>query len=238
MAYVIFDIETRVDKQLLADALYPGADPEDAYRVHVDELREKGWSDFVGIPFHVPVSIAIAAVGGDHRLQRVQTLEGGEREIVAKFWDSTERFLARGGCLVSFNGRSFDLPVLELQALRHGIPARAYHGTKFGARYRFQTDSHLDLHDYLTGYGAARFRGGLNVLCRLIGAGGKGDVSGADVQGLCEAGRLDEIHAYCRDDIRRTYLLFLRVQVIRGILAGPDADRLAESVAGEWESGR
>ena len=227
MSYAIFDIETRVDKQLLADALYPGADPEDAYRVHVEELLEKGWSDFVAIPFHVPVSIAIAAVGGDHRLQRVQTLEGGETEIVAKFWESAERFLSRGGCLVSFNGRGFDLPVLELQALRYGLAARTYHGTKFGARYRFQTDSHLDLHDYLTGYGAARLRGGLNVLCRLIGAGGKGDVAGADVQGLWEDGRLDEIHAYCRDDVRRTYLLFLRVQVIRGILYASDAEKLA-----------
>ena len=42
--------------------------------------------------------------------------------------------------------------------------------------------------------------------------------AGADVQGLWEAGRAAEIHAYCRQDVIRTYFLFLRVEQLRGRL--------------------
>ncbi|HXZ87229.1 MAG TPA: hypothetical protein VEF07_01580, partial [Candidatus Binataceae bacterium] len=31
-----------------------------------------------------------------------------------------------------------------------------------------------------------------------------------------EAGRLDEIHRYCRADVIQTYFLFLRVELLRG----------------------
>jgi 3'-5' exonuclease len=36
------------------------------------------------------------------------------------------------------------------------------------------------------------------------------------VQALWDAGRLDEIHAYCRRDVIQTYFLFLRVELMRG----------------------
>jgi predicted PolB exonuclease-like 3'-5' exonuclease len=45
------------------------------------------------------------------------------------------------------------------------------------------------------------------------------------VQDYYEAGRLDEIHRYCRSDLIQTYILFMRVELMRGRLdlAGYDA---------------
>ena len=39
--------------------------------------------------------------------------EAAEEALIRAFWERLERF---SGTLVSFNGRNFDLPVLELQA--------------------------------------------------------------------------------------------------------------------------
>ena len=45
-------------------------------------------------------------------------------------------------------------------------------------RNRYNTESHLDLHDLLTNFGATRFNGGLNLAANLLGKPGKMDVQG------------------------------------------------------------
>ncbi len=59
-------------------------------------------------------------------------------------------------------------------------------------------------------------RGGMDLLLKLIGMPGKLAMDGSDVQGYFEAGRLDEIHRYCRSDVIQTYFLFIRVELMRG----------------------
>jgi predicted PolB exonuclease-like 3'-5' exonuclease len=210
MRFAILDIETRVDKRLLRDALYRGQqmDEEQAY-LH---LRDQLGGAFFPTSLHVPISIAVGNVNEDHVLESVENLaemQGSERELVRAFWRRAEHFT---GCLVTFNGRGFDLPVLELQALRHGVAAPAH----FARRVRWSDDHHLDLQDFITNRGDFRIRGGLDLLLKSIGLPGKVDVDGARVQELYEAGRLDEIHRYCRSDVIQTYVLFLRVQLMRG----------------------
>lgn len=222
MGFVIMDIETRVDKVLLRDALYPGATPEEAYEQHCAELREKYGSDFVSIPFHVPIVIALGVVDAQYKLSKVETLVAStpdeERAIVEEFWRRHAAFAAKKGTLVTFNGRGFDVPVLELRALHHRIAIGHHTEPKYGARYRFQTDHHLDLQEFLDNYGATRLRGGLDVLLRLCGLSGKGEVHGSDVQRLYEAGKLDRIARYCAHDVVGTFILFLRVQIMRGLI--------------------
>lgn len=124
---------------------------------------------------------------------------------------------------MSFNGRSFDLPLLELAAFRYGlsvpnwfsIAARSYEQP----RNRYNTVSHLDLHDILTNFGASRFSGGLNLAANLLGKPGKIDVQGYMVQDLYNEGRLVEITDYCRCDVLDTYFVFLRAMVLLGHLA-------------------
>jgi|SRR5579885_592405 len=215
MAFAVFDIETRVDKALLNRAFYPheSIDDEQAYQ----RFREESRSDFPPLPIHIPISIAVGDVDEHYILRTVESLalpDYSEEKLVREFWSRVERFR---GCLVTFNGRRFDLPVLELAALRYGISAPNYFAEAGTARYRY-SDRHLDLCDFIANYGAVRLRGGLDLLLKMIGMPGKGAIEGSQVQALYEAGRMDEIHRYCRSDVIQTCFLLLRVELMRGKL--------------------
>ncbi len=218
MGFAIFDIETRIDKSLLNRVLFAGQSLEDeeAYRRYLAARRERGGSDFMPVTMHVPISIAVGDVADNHVLRSVESLalaDYSEEKLVRAFWERSERF---AGCLVSFNGRGFDLPVLELQALRYGIAAPGHFAQSGAARSRYLDTRHLDLCDFIANHGAIRLTGGMNLLLKMIGMPGKGATDGSRVQELYEADRMDEIHRYCRDDVIQTYFLFIRVELMRG----------------------
>jgi 3'-5' exonuclease len=118
--------------------------------------------------------------------------------------------------LVTFNGRSFDMPVIATRCLRHGIPLRHYYRSR-DVRYRFTPDGHLDLMDYVADFGAAK-ASRLDVIAKLCGMPGKVGVDGKDVGPMVHAGRLAEVRAYCLCDVAQTAGVFLRVQFLRGEL--------------------
>jgi len=230
MSFAIFDIETRIDKQLLNRVFFAHEDLDDetAYLRYRQGLHDRG-GDFFPLTLHRPISIAIGYVGDDHVLRSVESLSlnhYSEETLCRDFWDQAERF---DGCFVSFNGRQFDFPVMELQALRYGLSIPRYFSDS-GPRRRF-ADCHLDLYDFLCNYGASHLTGGMNLLTRLIGLPGKGEVAGSQVQGLFEADHLDQIHRYCRGDVIQTYFLFLRVQLIRTRLDRDSYDRVRQASA-------
>jgi len=217
--FAIVDIETRIDKALVKSVLHRHEDvtDEEAYERSRVALvaRSPGGSDFFPVAFHVPVSVVIGAVDEARVLTCVEVLLAGERygeeAVVREFWERLEQFR---GTLVTFNGRGFDLPVLELAALRHGCRIPGYFKGRY--RYRYSDEAHYDLYDFLTNCGMYSVRGGFHLLAQLIGLPGKGEVDGSSVQGLWEAGRLADIHAYCRRDVIQTYFLFLRLELMRG----------------------
>ncbi|HLK86146.1 MAG TPA: 3'-5' exonuclease [Candidatus Binataceae bacterium] len=218
--FAVFDIETRVDKRLLNHAMCAGEglSDEDAFQQFRERLRARRGSDFFPLSLHIPISIAIGDVGADRVLRSVESLalaDYSEEALAREFWARAERF---PGCLVTFNGRRFDFPVLELAALRYGIAAPAHFAEGANSpRARYAGERHLDLFDYLTNFGASGpMRGGMDLLLKMIGLPGKMEIDGAQVQDLYDQGRLDEIHRYCRNDVVQTYFLFLRVELMRG----------------------
>jgi predicted PolB exonuclease-like 3'-5' exonuclease len=227
MAFAVFDIETRIDKELLRRVLHRDEDisAEEAYARTIEASR----SDFLPLAFHVPISIVVGTVNDERVLTAVEVLGAGgysEAGIVCEFWDRLERF---EGTLVSFNGRRFDFPVLELAALRHECVIPRYF--KDGFRRRFIDDAHYDLYDFVTNFGAYSVRGGFHLLAQLIGLPGKQGVDGGQVQALWEAGRLAEIDAYCRRDVIQTYLLFLRLELMRGRITRAEHDTALAAMA-------
>lgn len=217
MQFAIFDVETRVDKGLVKAVYFPREEiPEgEAYERVRKQLIAENQTGFFPLSFHVPISIAVGHVSEERVLTAVGTLDEenySEEGIVRAFWQRVERF---HGALVSFNGRNFDLPVLELQALRYGCQAPRYFNEKYGHRYRYSEEGHYDLCDFLTNNGMYRIRGGFNLLAKLVGLPGKKEIDGSMVQGMWEEGRLAEIHRYCRHDVIQTYFLFLRIELMR-----------------------
>ena len=231
MAFAVFDVETRVDKHLLNQVYFDGQGLGDneAFERYREDLRRRRDSDFLPITLHLPISIAVGNVGDDYVLNAVESIaldDYSEENLVREFWTRAERF---AGTLVSFNGRRFDIPVLELAALRHGIAAPIHFGGESLARNRYAGERHLDLFDYLTNFGAVSLAGGMDLLLKMIGMPGKSGMDGSMVQEYFEAGRLDEIHRYCRNDVVQTYYLLLRVALLRGEIGEHDYRAAAEA---------
>ena len=136
-----------------------------------------------------------------------------ERHLLEDF----SRFVGRARpVLVTYNGRSFDLPVIAMRALCHGISLGWYYRER-NVRYRYSEEGHLDLCDWLADHGATR-SGSLDAVARLIGLPGKVGVDGSQVEGLYAAGQLAEIQKYCLGDVTQTALLFLRFRLLQGVL--------------------
>lgn len=227
-AFLVIDTESVPDGRLLAAVKYPGEKltPDEAIdRARRDQqAARRDGSDFLPVSFHVPVAVSVLRVGADLALQAFTCLDAPHfrpREIVKKFWLGVSCYKAK---LVTFNGRGFDLPLLELAALRHGVPARDYCQA---SRNRF--NGPIDLMDWLTNFGAYRLAGGLDLLAKLIGKPGKMGVTGDRVLDLVREGRTQEVNDYCLCDALDTYFVFLRTRVFTGDI---DPEREAELVAG------
>jgi 3'-5' exonuclease len=224
-AYLIFDIEAIADGDLVSKIRYPGqglAGPEALARYRAELLAENG-KDILPTTFMLPVSVAIAKVDAEYRLLDVVTLDAPQYRshvITRLFWQGWNHY--GRPTLVSFNGRGYDLPVLELAAFRYGYSVPAWFNMQARsfeqARNRYNSDAHLDLYDLLSNFGAARMTGGLNLLANLIGKPGKTGVDGSQVQDMVDRGEAEAVNNYCRCDVLDTYFVFLRSMVLLGRL--------------------
>lgn len=225
VAYLVFDVEAIADGDLISRVRYPGQDlaPAAALAKYQAEQIEATGSDFIPATYMLPVSVAVAKITADFRLQDLTVLDAPEFRphlITKKFWQGWSHY--GRPTLVTFNGRGYDLPVLELAAYRYGIAlpewfnldARSFDQS----RNRYNTSSHLDLMDLFSNFGAGRVTGGLNLLANLIGKPGKTGIDGSQVQEMYDTGKVKEINDYCRCDVLDTYFVFLRSRVLTGHL--------------------
>jgi len=144
-----------------------------------------------------------------------------ERKLIAEFRRAQ---LGAPATLITWNGRTFDLPVLAMRALHHGIPWNWYYDGR-GLRYRYSDEGHCDLMDYLADFGACRPMK-LGDACRLVGLPGKTDMDGSKVADLVGvraphatvSANMMKVAKYCLQDTLQTALLFVRSRVHLGLL--------------------
>jgi predicted PolB exonuclease-like 3'-5' exonuclease len=227
-----FDIETIPDVEFgkrLYDA--QGLDDADVAKIMQFKQTQARNTDFLPLPQHRV--IAISAVLRNEQGLRVFSLGhnlAGEKEIIERFFDGLERFSPE---LISWNGSGFDLPVLHYRALRHRVTAerywemgdsdREFRFNNYLSRYHWR---HIDLMDVLSAFQPSA-RASLDHVATLLGFPGKLGMSGDQVWDYFQAGRSAEIDAYCETDAVNTYLIYLRFQLMRGML---DAVRYDEEV--------
>jgi predicted PolB exonuclease-like 3'-5' exonuclease len=128
--------------------------------------------------------------------------------------------------LVTWNGRGFDVPVLNYRLMRYGIPLPWYFAKD--VRYRYNESGHCDLMDHIMDFGAAgRGRIPLDGVARLLGLPGKTDITGKDVEGLWNGSADDptaqlaarkKVKEYCLCDVVQTAVIFLRWRLFGGLL--------------------
>lgn len=223
--YLIFDIETVGDGDLIQKVRYPyeNLTPREAVTKYRRQLMEETGKDVLPGTFVLPVSVAIAKVAADCRLTELTVLDAPAfrpQEIVRRFWQGWQHY--DRPTLVTFNGRGYDVPIMELAAYRFGLSVPAWFNVDSKSfeqsRNRYNHDAHLDLQDLLTNFGAFRMSGGLNLLASLINKPGKSGIDGSQVQDMYWNGQVEQINDYCRCDVLDTYFVFLRSRVLIGRL--------------------
>jgi len=221
--FFVFDIESVADGELVSRLRYPGEnlDPITAIARYRRELLEDSKSDFIPYTYQLPIAIAIAKIAPDFQLLDLVALDEPQfrpNVMTNLFWKGWERY--NRPTFVSFNGRTFDLPLMELAAFRYGISLPEWFNHRLPSyqqpRNRYNQDAHLDLQDLLTNFGTTRFTGGLNLVANLLGKPGKVMAKGHEVQDLYNDGEVQKINDYCRCDVLDTYFAFLRSRVLVG----------------------
>jgi hypothetical protein len=217
-----FDIETIPDVAGIRRLHGLPADLPDAEAAEIafQMRRVKSGSDFLAPHLHRVVVVS-CVLRSDEGL-RVFSLEGQEKDIIQRFYDGLEKFVPQ---LVSWNGGGFDLPVLNYRGLAHGVQApmfwetgdenRDFRYNNYVSRYHSR---HLDLMDVLAMY-QPRNNAPLDEVAQLAGLPGKIGIGGAKVWEAWLAGEAAKIRDYCEADTANTYLLFLRYQLLRGVLS-------------------
>lgn len=240
VAYLVVDIEAVGDGELISRVNYPGEGllPQSALKRYREELLAASGKDVLPPSFVIPVAVVVAKVSEDYRLLDVTALDEPEfrpHVLTRGFWQGWRHY--QRPVIVTFNGRGYDLPVLELSAFRYGLSLPDWFSTQGPTydqpRHRYNAQSHLDLMDLLSNYGAVRMTGGLNLLANLIGKPGKTQVDGSQVQEMYDRGETDAINGYCRCDVLDTYFVFLRTRVLVGQLTLEREQELVDE-ARQW----
>lgn len=154
-----------------------------------------------------------------------------EPELIQRFFNGLDKHTPT---LVSWNGSGFDLPVLHYRALLHGIPAptywevgeqqQAFRWNNYLNRFHYR---HLDLMDVLAGYQNKAFAP-LDDIASMLGFPGKMGMSGAHVWKNYAAGNISGIRNYCETDVLNTYCVYLRFELMRGVIHQDEYEQTLE----------
>jgi predicted PolB exonuclease-like 3'-5' exonuclease len=223
---LVFDIETVPDAELGRRLGFEGDDLQVAERMLAARSEETGGSSFLPLEQHRVVAISTVLRSGDQlQAWSLGAADGAEDDLIRRFFGGIEKVRPT---LVSWNGSGFDLPVLHYRMLKHGIAAPTYWDT--GDRDRdFKWNNylnryharHVDLMDVLSAY-QGRGRASLGNVALLLGLPGKLGMGGEQVFEYWKAGRIADIRAYCETDVFNTYLVWLRFQLVRGLLTAAE----------------
>jgi predicted PolB exonuclease-like 3'-5' exonuclease len=210
---VVWDIETVPDLSGFAAASGQVGKTD-------EEIRAAMGDKFPKHIFHAIVCIgALVAHRGEAGPWIIDALgaphvgERPEKALIASFVD---RIAELSPQLVTFNGSSFDLPVLRYRAMVHGVAAPGLASRSYFHRY---TEDAIDLCDVLSSF-SPQGKATLHELCRVMGLPGKPDgMNGAEVEKYYRDGRIREIAEYCESDVVNTYRVWLRYELFRGRLS-------------------
>ena len=187
-----------------------------------DEIRAAMGDKFPKHIYHSIICIGALVAHQEEGHWKVDALGAphvGERTEKALISSFVDRIAELSPQLVTFNGSSFDLPVLRYRAMVHGVAAPGLSLRPYFNRY---TEDAIDLCDVLASF-SFQGKATLHELCRVMGLAGKPDgITGGDVEKFFRDGRVREIAEYCESDVVNTYRVWLRYELFRGRLSQAD----------------
>ena len=179
---------------------------------------DRGEMRFPPPPYHEIVALGAFMLNEDYAPVRIGCVatkhDGNEESILREFGEFIDKSTPR---LVSWGGRKFDLPVMCARSMRYGVDMGVISGEKFSYRDRYRYHDHLDLKDFMS-MGGASPDASLDQAARLVGMPGKVGVDGTMVESMIAEGRIAEVRNYCLSDVAQTTFVFMRVQLMRGVI--------------------
>lgn len=221
---LVFDIETIPDIQGIRSlyALDKNLSDDEVVNIALYKRRQKNGSDF--LQHHLQKIVAISCVLRERDQLKIWTLgelDDPEEEVIQRFFDGIDKYTPT---LVSWNGSGFDLPVLNYRALIYGINASKYldmgeidkdfKWNNYLSRYHTR---HTDLMEFLAMY-QGKNNAPLDDIAKLCGFPGKLGMDGGKVWDTFREGNIESIRDYCETDVANTYLVYLKFQLIKGLL--------------------
>ena len=169
---------------------------------------------------YLPVKGGCAAGGLQSGVSERDMIASWNTTVSGKRWENTPAL-----SMVDYNGRGFDVPVLQTRAFRYGIPMPWYFGklpdnkggiSQWSKEYRDRWNGkHLDMQELWTNKGSFRYPH-LENLARLMGLPGKVGIDGSKVHQAYKDKQFKEIDTYCMQDVYQTAFLFQRFQYMAG----------------------
>ena len=223
MTVLVFDIETIPDLQTGRKLFnLDGLSDEDTAKAMFALRRAKVGNDF--LPHYLQKICAISLVmshGSQISVWSLGDEQSDEKELITRFFAGIDKHTPT---LVSWNGSGFDLPVLHYRSLLHSIRAPTYwelgdnqqnfKWNNYLSRFHYR---HIDLMDLIAGYQTKAFAP-LDDISSMLGFPGKMGMSGSKVWDQYQAGELKNIRDYCETDVLNTYCVYLRFELIRGVI--------------------
>ncbi|AOA59178.1 3'-5' exonuclease [Acinetobacter larvae] len=220
---MVFDIETVTDLKAGAHLYHLDLPPAALEQALIKLRRQESGHDFQRLALHEIVCISGLWVdeSGNYTLFSFSQAQDSEAQILSKFLSIFDK---RQPNLVSWNGLQFDIPVIMLRAMYHGLSApslfdqgeidRNKRYNNYQNRYH---QRHIDLMDVLAMFHAKQFQK-LDDIARLLGFPGKGELSGQDMMELVKQQHWSQLTQYCERDVLNCWLIYLRWLLLKGQL--------------------
>lgn len=198
-------------------------------------IEKHNGNSFLRQPFHKIVCVSFLVVhieyddnGGEKytykALKSYNTVENTEEEVVKKFWSLLKERKPR---LVSFNGYDFDMNLLKCKALKYGIDCSWYfeYGGKWdGYESRYTNMANCDIEDENFGQYT------LHEICIMLNIPCKLGIDGSKVADVFDEGEYKTICEYCETDVLATYLVYLRIALIKGYVTKEEYNKDIECI--------
>lgn len=249
--YLIWDIETVEDDDVIYETNKELIGEVAGHQVWeergpcIQRIRDKECAKqpeancFLPARYQRPVVVGMLAIGGDGSYIAHQTInasgENGTKRLVEKFWADIAGVTGppvNAQKWVTFNGKSFDAPVMEAWGFRYGVQMPIWFGGGFDSKpWEDPRSNHLDLMLYLGGQGYGPNKGGsMSFWARTFGLPGKTGVSGADSMRLWAEGKVGELEEYCMTDCLNTAGILLGVLRAQGYAVAPRSEAFEKTM--------
>lgn len=174
-------------------------------------------------PLHEPVCASVLTQKklGDRFEFDITTVDFScERQGLRQLFE----LLDPAATLVTWNGRGFDVPVLQIAAARQSMfEDNALRTAWLAPRWAI---NHADVAEIYGRFGGAG-RPSLANVCKALGISAKTQGSGDNVAAMIADGREEQVFRYCEEDVAITWLAWLHYAAARYADAGKLAHPLA-----------